>query len=264
VPTPGLVWRVGTLDQAPWEDIRQFAPDVCIHTAWIATPGVYLESPDNFQFVTWSLDFLRRAREVGVRRVVVLGTCIEYQIGGQPLSEQHTPVGPTTTYARCKNDLRLALEQEATAEGFQLCWGRVFYPYGVGEHPSRLCSSMIQKLGRGEPMELQTPQSMKDYIHIEDLAAAIVLTAESSFAGVINWGTGEGVAVRQVADTVAELLGRAELVREQMPPKPDPLGRVVADADRIKSLGWMPHVGLREGLKGLIRAHGLEIAAPFR
>lgn len=259
-PSPGLIWPVGTLDQAPWEEIRRFAADTCIHAAWIATPGVYLESPENFKFVTWSLDFLRRAREAGVRRVVVLGTCIEYQISGAPLSEEHTPVAPTTTYARCKNDLRLALAREAAAEGFQLCWGRVFYPYGAGEHPSRLCSSITQKIARGEEIVLQTPHSTKDYIHIGDLAAAIVLTAEKEFNGVINWGTGEGVSVRQMADAIAGLLGRPDLVREQTPPKPDPLGRVVADARRLKSLGWQPQVSLLDGLKELIRAHGREPA----
>ncbi|MEI9864251.1 MAG: NAD-dependent epimerase/dehydratase family protein [Limisphaerales bacterium] len=53
--------------------------------------------------------------------------------------------------------------------GWQFCWGRVFYPYGVGEHPARLCSSLIQKLQRGEKLVLKTPHSRKDYIYIEDL-----------------------------------------------------------------------------------------------
>lgn len=250
-PPDSLRWVVGTLADAPWSEIRPLRPDVCIHTAWIATPGVYLESPENYQFVDWSLDFLRRARAAGVGHLVVLGTCIEYQPGPQPLSEDRTPIVPTTTYARCKNELRLALEREARAEGFGLCWGRVFYPYGVGEHPARLCTSIIQKLRRGEEIILKTPHSTKDYIYIDDLAAAILLTVEKGFTGTINWGTGAGVTVRQIADTAARLVGRPELVREQAPPAEDPLGFVVADATRLKSLGWRPAITLEVGLAKL-------------
>src|SRR5436309_3244628 len=45
-PHPLLTWVRGTLDEAPWNDIKQFAADVCLHTAWVTAPGVYLESPD--------------------------------------------------------------------------------------------------------------------------------------------------------------------------------------------------------------------------
>lgn len=249
--THALHWVVGSLAYAPWSEIRACQPEVCIHTAWIAAPGVYLESPENYQFVEWSLDFLRHARAAGVRHITVLGTCIEYQIGPQPLSEERTPVAPTTTYAQCKNQLRVALEREARAEGFGLCWGRVFYPYGVGEHPARLCTSVIQTLRRGQEIVLKTPHSIKDYIYIDDLAAAILLTVEAGFTGTINWGTGTGVTVRQIAHTAARLVGRPELVREQAPPPQDPLGFVVADATRLKALGWRQETTLEAGLAKL-------------
>src|SRR5690606_21840724 len=99
---------------------------------------------------------------------------------------------------------------------------------GVGEHPGRLCSSLIQKIRRGEKLVLKTPHSTKDYIYIDDLAAAILLTIEHKVTGNINWGTGVGVSVRQIADTVAALLGRPELVAESSPPETDPFGYVVA------------------------------------
>ena len=48
-PNPNLFWFRGTLDEAPWKEIEEFHPDVCVHTAWVTAPGVYLESPDNFK-----------------------------------------------------------------------------------------------------------------------------------------------------------------------------------------------------------------------
>jgi nucleoside-diphosphate-sugar epimerase len=247
-----MTWLQGTLDEAPWEQLAGFAADVCVHAAWITTPGVYLESPDNFKFRDSSLRFLRHVTKLGTRHIVGLGTCIEYQIGPQPLSEATTPLGPTTTYARCKNELRLALEADAKAGASTLCWARVFYPYGPGEHPSRLCSSIIRKLSAGESVVLKTPDSTKDYIFIEDLAAALLAVVESRFTGAINLGTGLGISVRQIAQTLADMMRKPGQVAEAVPPENDPLPYVVADARRLCQLGWTPQHDLSAGLAKLL------------
>ena len=248
-----MTWLKGTLAELPWPEIERFQPEVCVHFAWIATPGVYLESPENEKYLRWSLDLVHRLREIGTNHIVGVGTCIEYKITDAPLSEDRTPVDPTTLYSRCKNALRETLAAEAHRDGYAFCWGRVFYPYGVGEHPARLCSALIQKFRRGEKLVLKTPHSTKDYIYIEDLADAILLTVEKRFGGTINWGTGQGISVRAVADTLAGMLGRSELVEEVSPAQQDPLGFVVADATRLRQLGWQPGHTLQQGLEKLIR-----------
>ncbi|HEY5233419.1 MAG TPA: NAD(P)-dependent oxidoreductase [Verrucomicrobiae bacterium] len=258
-PGEKMSWLQGTLAGPPWKSIEPFQPDVCVHLAWIATPGVYLESPENERYLQWSLDMAHRLLEIGVNHIVGAGTCIEYQISGAPLSEDRTPLNPTTLYAHCKNALREILAVEAEKDGWQFCWGRVFYPYGVGEHPARLCSSLIQKLQRGETLLLKTPHSRKDYIYIEDLAAAILLTVEKKFIGTINWGTGKGVSVREIAEIAAAILGRPELMESQNPPAADPFPFVVADVSRLKQLGWQPQVDLQTGLARLIKTFGSEL-----
>ncbi len=253
VPTGSqMLWLEGPLAEPPWRAIEKFNPDAAVHFAWVATPGVYLESPENELYLRWSLDLARGLRNLGVNHIVGAGTCIEYQISDAPLSEEFTPVNPTTRYARCKNELRTILADNARQEGWHFCWGRVFYPYGVGEHPARLCSSLIQKFQRGEKLLLKTPDSRKDYIHIEDLAAAILLTVEKKFTGTINWGTGTGVSVREIADTVAALLRQPNLVELAEPPEPDPFPFVVASVARLKQLGWRPQMDLSAGLAQLV------------
>jgi nucleoside-diphosphate-sugar epimerase len=246
-----MVWIKGTLAELPWREIEAFKPEACVHFAWIATPGAYLESPENEKYLEWSLHLARRLKGIGLRQFVGVGTCIEYKITNAPLNEERTPVDPTTLYARCKNTLRETLAAEARADGSLFCWGRVFYPYGVGEHPARLCSSLLQKFRRGEKLVLKTPRSTKDYIYIDDLAAAILLTMERKVQGTINWGTGVGISVREMADAVAAMLGRPELVDELSPAETDPLGYVVADATRLKRLGWRQQFDLQRGLQSL-------------
>jgi nucleoside-diphosphate-sugar epimerase len=247
-----LHWRRGTLAAMPESEIASFAPEVCVHSAWITTPGVYLESPDNLKFLEDSRRFIRRAVEMGVRHVVALGTCLEYGVSARPMSEDQTPLAPATLYARCKNDLRTALEADARANGWALGWARVFYPYGPGEHPSRLCSAIIRKISAGEKIILKTPCSAKDYIYIADLGTALVTVMEKKFQGAINLGTGHGVTVREIAGAIGRRLGRPELVSEANPPETDPAGDVVADAARLKSLGWQPKTGLGQGLAALL------------
>jgi nucleoside-diphosphate-sugar epimerase len=249
---PQLQWLRGTLDEAPWKEIAKYQADVCIHGAWITTPGTYLESPENYRFLESSQTFLQRILDTGTSHIFGLGTCIEYQITNQPLSETGTPAAPATTYSKCKDALRQWLEAEARKRGFTGTWGRVFYPYGPGEHPARLCSALIARLSAGETLRLKTPQSIKDYIFIEDLAEALLTVVDQRPAGIINLGTGTGVSVREIADQLGELLGRPELVQEQIPPELDAFPFVVADAGRLKSLGWQSRTNLRQGLSRLI------------
>jgi nucleoside-diphosphate-sugar epimerase len=249
-----MTWFKGTLAEPPWQEIEKFKADACVHFAWIATPGIYLESPENENYFHWSREFVRRIREFGAQRFVAAGTCIEYRISDEKLSEERTPIEPTTTYARWKNALRIALEEDARKNAFRFAWARVFYPYGVGEHPARLCSSIIQKLGRGEKIELKTPNSTKDYIYIEDLASAFLTVLEKSFEGTINLGTGIGIAVKEIAQTLGQMMQRSHLIKEMEPPQVDPLGYVVADVSKLRGLGWEPQHDLRRGMEKLLAA----------
>jgi nucleoside-diphosphate-sugar epimerase len=251
-PHPRLTWIRGTLDEAPWSEIERFGADVCVHTAWVTAPGVYLESPDNYKFLESSIKFLRKVNDLGTAHFVGLGTCIEYQITENKLAEDKTPIAPTTTYAKCKDELRRTMETDAAGRGFKSCWARVFYPYGPREHPSRLCTSIIQKFSNGEKMALKTPHSTKDYIFIEDLAEALLTVVEKQFVGSINLGTGIGHSVKEIAQSVEKLMGKSGLVAEADPPQVDPLGYVVSENSRLRSLGWEPKYDLNRGLKALL------------
>ena len=249
-----LTWLPGTLVDAPWDNLKRFQPELCLHSAWLTTPGVYLESPENQRFLEWSLDFLRRVGATGTRHIIVLGTCLEYQSSRHPLAEEQTPVAPGSPYALCKNALRIALESEAAARGFGLGWGRVFYPYGPGEHPLRLCSSLLQSLRRGEKIVLRTPGSIKDYIYIDDLAAGLLTVAENRFCGAINLGTGVGVSVREVAETLARLLGKSGVVEPAEAAATPAENPVVAEVAKLRGLGWRPQHTLAAGLEKMLAA----------
>ncbi len=250
----GVRCLVGSLAEPPLAEIAEFGPEAVLHAAWVATPGVYLDSPENTNWLDWSRAFARRLPGLGVRHLTVLGTCIEYAITGQPLSEAQTPLDPRSPYARAKVALNQALESDLAGTGLGLAWARIFYPYGPGEHPARLASSLLAKLKAGQSIALRTPRSTKDYIHEDDVGRALLKVVEAGWHGPINIGTGTGVTVEELARTLAGLAGHPEAVVTAEEVVADPLDHVVADAARIKSLGWSPQVALVEGLRQLVEA----------
>jgi UDP-glucuronate decarboxylase len=249
-----IVWLPGTLAGPPWDEIAAFAPEICVHAAWVSAPKVAYDSPQHFDCLEWSKSFLAGVVERGARHVVSVGTCIEYELGRQPLVEDRTPLKPIGPYPTAKNQLRIFLEEESRRRGFSLCWPRVFYAYGAGEHPGRLCSSILQKLRANEKIVLKTPASTKDYIYVTDVANALLTLVERRFAGAVNVCTGTGVTILELAQTLAGLLGRSELVETPVNPAEDPLGFVVGDATRLRALGWQPEYDLRRGLGAMAAA----------
>lgn len=247
--TGSVAWIEGGLADPAWNAIESFAPEACLHTAWVTVPGEYLFSPLNRAFQEWSSAFLRGLAARGLGHAVVLGTCLEYAPQRVPMREDVSPLGPASPYAQSKDALRRELEQLDFAVG----WARLFFPYGPGEDPRRLATSILECISRSEEIALKTPDSVRDYIFVEDVAEALLLTLEGRVRGAINIGTGTGVSVRDIARTVAEIIGMpARIVVPEI--VPDPYDFLVADSARLRALGWRPRASLAEGLNCLVRS----------
>lgn len=238
------------MDDLPWEAIATFQPEVCIHCAWVATPGVYLESPENVLHREWSLAMTRKLAAIGTHRFVVAGTCAEYGVSDHPHRENEEPA-PSTLYGQEKNLLRTALEEESGKLGFDLFWARIFYPYGPAEHPDRLISFLIRNALEGKDSVLKQPQAVRDYIHVEDLARAFLLLAEKGHPGIYNVASGHGVRLSELRDLVLGAFGSASktTLKDRLPGGVD---SVIADVSKISALGWQPRFDIKEGLKTYI------------
>lgn len=246
----GCIPVVGTLQDVPWQVIEKFQADAVLHLAWIATPGVYLTSPENATLVQQSKALFRGLLERGTGHLAGVGTCIEYKPSSQPLHELHSPLGAVFPYSEAKAELCRWLLEES-GEGTR-SWFRVFYPYGVDEHPGRFTTHVIRQLSAGKTVELKTPQSVKDYIYITDVAEAMLAALEHRLPGAVNIGAGVGVNILDLAQTLARSCEVSpDLVRRAEFPAEDPFPVTISDIGRIQSLGWNPKVSLAEGLERL-------------
>jgi nucleoside-diphosphate-sugar epimerase len=247
---PDVEVAQGSLADTPWDVVSRFAPEAALHLAWIAEPGVYLNSPDNEIWLQQSKDWFQRLIELGVNYVVGTGTCIEYAPSAQPLHEDDTPLGPQFPYSKAKAAL---FEWMRGLADVDRAWFRIFYPYGSGEHPNRYTSVMVRQLRAGSPLAINTPNSVRDYIEVRDVASGLCIALEARVTGALNIGTGTGVTISHIARSISRLLGADErLVQEKNPPTIDPVPSLIANAAKLRQTGWRPEVGLEEGLERLI------------
>lgn len=245
----------GSLEDPPWDLIEEFRPDTALHLAWIATPGVYLDSPDNGRLTEQSERLFRGLIELGVHHIAGTGTCIEYAPSHDPLREDTSPLAPSFPYSRAKIETCQRLKVISSEARTTWSWFRLFYPYGQGEHHHRLPTALILKLLKGEPVELKTPSSVKDYIHVSDAAEAILTGLECRLPGAINIGTGTGVKILDLADTIAAIAGvDPKLITQATPPAIDGFPVTVADTKKIQSTGWNPRIRLAVGLEQLMQS----------
>ncbi len=249
----GVVHRCDLLDGVSVRDvIDQVRPTHLLHLAWIATPRIYWTSPENHRWTEASKQLLIAFARAGGQRAVIAGTCAEYDWRSASVCQEHrTPVEPQTRYGKCKLELARWADVFARERGVSLAWARLFWMYGPREHPSRLVPSVVNALLAGLPAACSSGKQCRDFLHVADVADALIALVRSSVKGPVNIGSGVSIAVRDVIECVAATCGRSDLVRfgvRETPASEPPL--LVADIARLRDeLGWRPRIPLEHGLR---------------
>ena len=89
----------------------------------------------------------------------------------------------------------------------------------------------------------------REFLHVDDLAEACYTCMQKyDDAEHINVGTGEDVTIKQLAETIVDVVGYKNDY-EWDTSKPNGTPRKVLNVDKIKSLGWEPKIGLHEGIE---------------
>jgi GDP-L-fucose synthase len=99
----------------------------------------------------------------------------------------------------------------------------------------------------------------REFLHADDLAeACFVCMRDYDSSDIINVGTGTDVTIKELAETVADVVGFAGEI-EWDTSKPNGTPRKLLNVDKIKSLGWEPKTGLKEGIERTYRWYKNEL-----
>lgn len=234
--------------------VTEVKPTHLLHFAWYTEHGKYWASIENLKWVKASIDLAMAFVDEGGRRLVVAGTCAEYGWEYGYLSEGSTPLMPATLYGVCKNGLREILAGFAKETGISTAWGRIFFPYGPNERRERLVPDVIVSLLEDRPALCTHGDQVRDFIHVEDAASAFAGLLSSDVEGPVNIASGEPVALKTVIQTIADVLGKSNLVKlGAIPAREGEAPLVVADVRRLKEeVGWEPQFTIQSGLESTI------------
>ncbi len=215
----------------------------------------------------------RAAHYSQVKRLIYIGSsCIYPRDCPQPIKEEYLLTGPLEATNRPYALAKIA--------GIEMCWsynrqyGTKWLAamstnlYGPGDNydpnNSHVLPALIHKIheakvsGTGEVVLWGSGTPRREFLYVDDLANALVFLAaldderydvlvESSRCPLINVGTGEDLTIRELAETIAELVGyEGKFVLDTS--KPDGTMRKLMDVSRIFALGCRPHWGLRQGI----------------
>ncbi len=228
--------------------VAAIAPTHLLHLAWDVTPGAFWHSRTNLDWVAASLSLYRAFTAAGGRHAAFAGTCAEYDWSHSQLDED-TPLRPATLYGLAKHTLHQLLASAASLDGTTIAWGRIFLLYGPHEAPERLVSGITRTLLRNEDAPTGPGGIRRDFMHVADVAAALVTLLDQAHQGPVNVATGRSSTIAEVVTTIAAHAGHPDRLRIGARPAPpnDP-PELATSANRLSALGFQPSHTLQSGL----------------
>ena len=201
----------------------------------------------------------------GVKKLLFLGSsCIYPKHPNLPITEDQLLTSPLETtndsYAIAKIagiKMCQAYRQQYGFNAISLMPTNLYGPYdNFNLETSHVLPAMIAKfhgaLDHSKYWEVKLwgdGSAMREFLHVDDLAEACYV-AMQKYDGEehINVGTGEDVTIKELAEITASVVGFDGHINWDTS-KPNGTPRKVMNVDKMKSLGWEPKIGLREGIQ---------------
>ncbi|MDR0934624.1 MAG: GDP-L-fucose synthase [Burkholderiaceae bacterium] len=203
------------------------------------------------------------AWQAGVRKMMFLGSsCIYPRLAQQPIREEELLTGlleeTNEPYAIAKIAGIKLCESYNRQYGTQYVSVMPTNLYGPNDNydpeNSHVLPALIRKAHEAKMREDKelvvwgTGTPMREFLYVDDMADACVFLMERGIGeGLFNIGTGEDVTIRELAETVMEVVGfRGRIMFDSS--KPDGTPRKLLNVDRMRELGWKAKVSLRDGI----------------
>lgn len=229
--------------------IRSSEATHLLHLAWYTEHGLYWNSSLNLRWVDATVKLVEAFCQSGGQRVVVAGTCAEYDWSFGFCREDITPTKPSTLYGVSKDATRRLVSAICNEYGVSCAWGRVFIPYGPGETSTRLIPSLIQVLlHKQEPFKVNV-HSFRDFIFASDVAEAFVTLLQCGNSGAYNISSGQPVQLSGIVHKLSQLLNtNAQNILDMSIKRENEPSLIVGENAKLTQLGWKQEVSLITGL----------------
>ena len=241
-------------DRAFMAEILDSKPDAIIHFAAESHVDRSISGPEIFvqTNVLGTQVLLDTARQAKVSRFLHVSTDEVYgSLGPTGLFTETTPLAPNSPYSASKAGSDLLVQAYYHTFGMDTVMTRCSNNYGPYQFPEKLIPLLISNLMDGEKIPIYGDgKNVRDWIHVEDHCAGILLVLEKGRAGeTYNLGGGNERENIVIAKNLLALLGRDESSIRYVQDRLGHDKRYAIDATKAKTeLGWTPKHDFENGL----------------
>lgn len=264
-------------DQQATDAFFKFIKPEYVFVAAAKVGGIMANNNYKADFLTENLriqtNIIDSANRWNVKKLLFLGSsCIYPKFATQPITEDQLMTGslePTNdAYAIAKIAGIMMCQAYRQQHGFNAISLMPTNLYGPNDNfdleTSHVLPAMIAKYHyaktEGYTIDMGGPwwpdvthwgdgSAMREFLHVDDLAEACYICMQNyNDPEHINVGTGEDVTIKELAQTISDVVGFPGFT-EWDTSKPNGTPRKVLNVDKIKSLGWQPKISLYEGIK---------------
>jgi len=236
-----------------FERLKEVQPDLCLHLAWEGLPDYGFDI--SLRNVNQASRFWQHlVEECGCSKIIATGSCWEYgKSFGACQEEDKTLINSNFSWA--KHSLADFGEMLSRKYNISFIWARIFYAYGPGQRAGSLIPLIAEALRKNEQPMVKTPHNANDFIHVDDIANALVLMAQKRIpGGIYNLGSGQAVEVWKVCEYIEKAMGRdAVNSRRLRELEAQPTVNFWADGTKInQAIGWKTLIDLEEGIRQFV------------
>ncbi len=258
------------LDLTRQSDVEDWMADQkpqCIFLAAAVVGGILANDTHPVEFLSDNLqiqsNIISSAHKLNVEKLLFLGSsCIYPKLSKQPINEDELLTGPLEPTNQWYAIAKIAGVKQCQA--YRRQHGSDFIScmptnlYGPGDNfdlasshvlPALIVKAHNAKMSGDKTLELWgTGTPRRELLFVEDLAdACVFLMRNYSDDGILNVGYGSDVTIRELAETVADVVG-FEGAFTYDSEKPNGTPQKLLDCTRLNALGWHSSTGLREGI----------------
>ncbi len=239
--------------------IAHLAPEAIIHAAAQVSVPRSLADPERDRAVNLigTAHVIEGARQAGGCRIVFLST------GGgiygetrEPATEESLP-RPKAFYSVHK----YAAEKYLELSGLSHAIARLANVYGPRQRSDLeggVVAIFSERLAAGEPVTVYgSGDQERDFVHVRDVAGALMAMLDSSVDGLWNVGTGQATTVNELLAELGHVFRTATEIRRAPTRAGDVFRSRLSITKITDELGWRPALSLADGLRTLAPSPGL-------
>lgn len=173
--------------------VREFPNDIDVmyHFAWV---GVKPEARNDLDVqminVNMTIDCMKLANAIGIKKVVFPGSTNEYLYCGKPINKDAVP-SPSNAYGAAKIALRYLCNDYASRNNIEFIYAIITGIYAADRRDNNVIFYTINKLLQREKPALTKLEQLWDYVYIDDVTEALYLMGEKGKGGAV-YGVGHG------------------------------------------------------------------------